>query len=831
MAFKVRLSHTRNCGTRQLDFFATVNVQWRSSQHLILIMNRGEFFVFLLRYKRIKLSLLASAIVSAIGFNANVSAQDVDGSNEAVDTVFETIIVTARKREETLQDVPLSISAYTNELLESTGVTDLRSLSYLTTGLTLLDFGAETFVAPNIRGLAQANTAGGTNNVSVFIDGIYVANFNAVNLAMLDLERVEVVKGPVSALYGRNAFAGVINYVTKRPSQEFSGGINTTIGSDGKLSLNGSVGGSLIEDKLSARIAVGVDEFDGTWQDRVNGLKFGGHDKTNVQASFLATPSDSVEIRGAIYHGDDEFGGVARAALIGNCGVGGVAEFCGENPDGDQLDISTPSQPLPGQTGHNRELTSINLAADIQLGSLDLAILAGYTDLERNIFQPFDNTRDGLAFALVPGPGTVNLSSYTVQEDVSTDNSVELRLSSSQDNRFRWTLGAYHFEQEQDEIFDIVLNGSAIPAGQAIPGFFPNALLTPNGSRDDRFRQNIIEATQESVFAGIEYDISESLTLGAEIRYTEETLFLNEIVNIFAGPVTNEGEEESFDFTDYRFTLDKKFDSGNLVYASVAQGTKAGGFNAGAPAPFNRYDPEQNVTYEVGFKGNFHDGLVQVNAAVYYIDWEDLQILTLAPEATPPRSVVTNASSADSLGFELDATFQLSRALKFGLGVAYTDPKFNEGSTQSGAPAANCAAVPSCASNIINVAGVNVIDLNGFSLFRQSDLTSNVYLDWDKPVSVFGGGWNAFARADYSYMSKQFVDNDNLGFFGDRHILNLRAGLRKDNLKVTFWADNVLDDTTPTINGSSLFLNTFQNTNFPLLPKRRTIGATINYDF
>lgn len=763
-----------------------------------------------------------------------LSAMCVVGADSvalAQQVALEEIVVTSRKREENLQQVPLSITAFTSDMLESAGIQDLRDLSYLTPGLTILDFGAETFTAPNIRGLTQSNTAGGENNVSIFVDGVYVFNFNAVNLSLVDIERVEVVKGPVSALYGRNSFAGAINYVTKKPGDEFEGKASATIGTDDKYALNIAAGGPLVEDKLSARIAVNYDSFGGTWDDEINGRDFGGYEKLGAQFAFVATPSDTVEFNGSLYYSDDSFDPPARAVLAANCAMLGpnFREFCGEIPDGESNPPEGPAEiPGFGETGNDREVVFANLRGSVDLDFATLDVLAGYNDVNFTRFGSLDNLRDGLPFNLIPGPGTVNLNSYFGQTQLDEDFSIEARLSSNQEQSLRWSFGGFLYSLDREISTFITLPSDPIPAGQAVGGF--GALFLAPSGQVGRTGDSVASTDQKSAFLGVEYDITDQITFGAEVRYTDEEKNQNETLGLVAQVDTDgpDGLDGEWSFWDTRLTLDYQASDDVLYYASAAKGSKSGGFNPGVTFPSDlQYDQESNWTYEVGAKTSWADGRFLLNAALFYIDWTNLQIRGIPDDPNGLAPIIKNRGNADSKGFEVEFSTRIAEGIAWGGGLAYSDPQFGENAFDSTARL-NCSLIASCVSNIVTVGGIQFVNLEGFSLHRQSDWQFNTNIDLDGDLS---GEWRWFARADYAYHSKQFAKPDNLAFFGSRNILNARIGVENDTVEVTAWARNLLDDTTGTINGTSTQFNNFIASNQPLLPDRRTWGLTVRTTF
>jgi iron complex outermembrane receptor protein len=285
----------------------------------------------------------------------------------------EEIVITARKTEESLQDVPLSVTAFTAGTIERGGLDDMKDVAQLTPGLTFDSIVAGIFGTPIIRGLTQSSILG-SRNVATFIDGTYISDSAAVDIGTIGLERVEVVKGPQSALYGRNAFTGAINYVTKRPTNDFDASFSADFGSDSRLRLVGQASGPLIPDLLSARIAVSMDQFDGTLSSP-NGVRFNGWDKAGINGAAVFTPTSTTTISGRYFFSDDQLDTPAVAHLpsntnLFNCGpnpfpTGPNRWFCGVAPEADEIVIESSASPYLIGTERELKLWSITAEQDI----------------------------------------------------------------------------------------------------------------------------------------------------------------------------------------------------------------------------------------------------------------------------------------------------------------------------------------------------------------------------------------------------------------------------------------------------------------------------------
>ncbi|MBK6599193.1 MAG: TonB-dependent receptor plug domain-containing protein, partial [Proteobacteria bacterium] len=246
------------------------------------------------------------------------------------------IVVTARRVEERLQDAPVSISAFSAETLERAAIQDIDDLSNFTSNMTFSSGETGRIAAPVLRGIGIIDTRGFDNSVGIFIDGAFVSGRAVQNVGMLDLERVEVIKGPQSALYGRNTFAGAINYITRKPSKEFSGRLEGTMGSDDLRRALAIISGPF-SDRVSGRLAFAYDDNNGTYRNAgplAAGEPLGGSVDKSVLATLRFEPSDTSSITLTGFYNDTFGQNRANSVVPNNCGFveGGAGYYCGEVP-------------------------------------------------------------------------------------------------------------------------------------------------------------------------------------------------------------------------------------------------------------------------------------------------------------------------------------------------------------------------------------------------------------------------------------------------------------------------------------------------------------------
>jgi iron complex outermembrane receptor protein len=392
------------------------------------------------------------ALTLAVGGCGGATTAYAQQGRASADSL-EEIIVTARKREEVLMEVPVAISVLTANDLELKGVKNLQDVALFTPGLSYFDAIQNQLGTPVVRGVSQTNLNSPDRNVAIFYGGVYLANSNASNLELLDLERVEVVKGPQSALYGRNAFMGAINFVPAAPTQDLFAHGEITIGSDERLESRIRVAGPLT-DTLGGRLAVSRNTFDGTWDnigDPSNNL--GGYETTNVSGVLQWDPSEAFSARLFGFWTDDRRDSSPQYCAALNCGPTAVPTvICGDIPV--QREIGADPEAL----AFSREVSLLSFDASYDFGPMSLAGQVAYYKADMDNYSDYQtgaHSGEGSVFSIVNvSAPTVVLRQQAVPYFVGSGRgdseswSVELRLESDQEQRLRWMAGGFYFENE-----------------------------------------------------------------------------------------------------------------------------------------------------------------------------------------------------------------------------------------------------------------------------------------------------------------------------------------------------------------------------------------------
>lgn len=798
----------------------------------------------------IKQLLSTTAVVGlAATVNAvSVSAQDAAADDD--DFALEEIIVTARKRSENLRDVPLAITAFTADAIQRSLVQDVQDLALLTPGFSFREgFGRATGGAnnrPSIRGMSNIL---GSPNASFFVDGVYVSG-PITSYDLNNVERVEVVRGPQSALFGRGTFSGAVNFITARPGNEVRGRVAAEVGDHDHYELRGFIQTPVVEDKLAIELSASFYTFGGDYINNVNGKKELGDEETKMIGGKINwTPTDNLSVYIDAAYSEDRDRGFAYGLWNGgddneaefganqvNCfaPAGGFFKpnrtrgyYCGEIDS-----FSSYYYDLSGTNGETvdgvrRDSFRVNAVIDYDINGYTLTSLTGYTDFD------FQN-----AFGAV-NPGGFASFSRGSQKYFSE----ELRLASPDDQRLRWLIGGYYFKDSRGDDFDTSWNPLTSPAPVE-----SDVVLLGN----DSFVRNV------AVFGSIDYDIMENLVFSAELRWQEETLHLagEGIDDPLTAALLDAPDDLVFDATLPRFALRYDVNEDFNFYASVARGNKPGGFNSAFfDADFDATDRANFVqdgkgtfeeskvwSYELGSKGSLLDGRIRYDASVYYLDWtaqplttsEALQQANSTSQSTV--SPIVNAGESEVKGFEIEVSTRVTQGFDLRVTYAYSDAEFVDYLDENFRDLQDTNGVftgPAEPGRLIDINGDGVLDRFDFSTFSfvpvpgveivgtREDGRLEVVDNTDPDGQVAGNqlpqtprhmltispsfNYNVndrmdlFMNVDYQYESKRFVQAANLAFVGGTNKINMNVGFTYDNLRVSFYARNLTKEDTPEV--------------------------------
>jgi outer membrane receptor protein involved in Fe transport len=665
------------------------------------------------------------AIAPANG-QENTSAED----GERDQFVLEEIVVTAQKTEENLQDVPISVGVLQNQTIERLGMTKLDELSRYLPNFQVQKSGSTTLIS--IRGIGSGGNRGFEQSVGMFVDGVFAGREQQFAVPFFDLERVEVLKGTQSILFGKNTIAGAVNVTTARPTDTFESSLTGYYETEhGEYRVSGVISGPL-SDSFRARLAVRTSEGDGylfnTLVDK-DGIE---SEETLVRLSGEWEPTGNVLVRAKYESAETERAG-SPFQLVSFGGAGGL--FASFDPDVESnLDLRNSSGVFnDGFT----EITSDNATVQIEygIGDFTLTSVTGYSAFE-------SASTDDSDFSPVPLIGFAETQDYD-------QFSQEIRLDSPADEQFAYTVGAYYQDASYFTNPRFDLRGDLL-----------GAVRTGNRRLFDQ------DATVWSVFAEGTVHLSDNFRVIAGLRYTDEdkeALKSNTIVvfgtdtpetnpmilglNAVAFGTFNFSENLSRNESDTSPALTFQYDFGDdeMAYFKATRGFKSGGFDVSDRSGESlEYEGEEANSFEAGLKSGFADGRAEINAAIFHTKFEDLQVSAFDGLGF----ITTNAAEATSQGVEVDGRWQIAAPLMFTGSLAYTDASFD---SYDSAP---CTVEQDA---VWMGPGDCRQDLSGRPLLSAPEWSANINL---RHTADFGNGWGLDTNLGLNYLSDHYVATD-----------------------------------------------------------------------
>lgn len=638
---------------------------------------------------------LLAAALSAAAPSAAI-AQTTEPPPDEDQTTVEDIVVTARRFEERLQSTPVAVSAFTSEGLEASGASSLTDVTAVVPNLTMSSTGSGGGGASNaqiyMRGIGQSDFLVTTDpGVAVYVDGVYYARTTGSVFDVLDLERLEVLRGPQGTLFGKNTIGGAINLISRRPSDEYGGQLQVTTGSFDRSDVRASVDVPL-SDTLRTRFSGVWQNRDGTTDRVLVGDQLGDQDQLGARAYIEWTPSDDLMFT-LIVDGTRANQSSANSALLAFNPSAGLAPLwinLVATPQGLSLPIVNGSTPFTSSaTGPNvsdLDLWGSSLTAQWDLGSdLTFKSITAYRELSARFARDADNSP----------------SRY-----VETDNTVDQHQLSQEfqligggpDSRLRWVLGAYYFDEWARDTNDVRLASGLWAALEALPGavipLSPAACPTlclggagnplNTGFDLDFDIYNRVDTLSYAVFGQGSFSLTDRWSLTAGLRYTQEdkTYFLfHQRVNAGVPIIPPTTVSASFDDLSPRFGLEYQASENIFLYGSASRGFKSGGFN-GRPtvtAAVQSFGPETLWSYEAGVKLDLFDRRMRLNLATFFNQYDDIQLTSVSATSSGNLILITqNAGQAEATGFEAELTAVPMEGLNLTASLGYINAEYTE---------------------------------------------------------------------------------------------------------------------------------------------------------
>lgn len=545
---------------------------------------------------------------------------------------FEEIVVTSRRRAERLQDIPDAVTAFTAQAIEDAGINTVADVTNLMPNLSIVETqqpGVEFLV---IRGIGQARNQ--EPPIAMVVDGVQMSSSYQLTQELFDIERIEVLKGPQGALYGRNAIGGAINIVTRKPTNDLEGKLVAGYGNGDFFELKGVVSGPIIEDKLFFRVAGTYEDFDGLIHNVTLDQKADWREQKTVRAELMARPTEdlSIDLRASLQWLD-----------------AGAAYFTwAEHAN----DFTTPVMTdYPGRA--ERDLQEYSVKIDYDFSGVTLTSVTAFAKTESFLEEDLEYT----PAPIITAEQALDFKSW----------SQEVRLTSASDGAFRWMVGAYYLDVSRDigtDVFVDFANYVGFLTNRAMGVNPPYAGLNPVGNFAPLSSTFAMDDDKSwSGFGQINYDITDRLELTLALRYD-----MNEKRQ--AGV-----EGRDFDLWQPKASLAWKVTDDAMLYATAARGFRSGGFNP--TATFGRvFDSEKTTNFEVGFKSSWADNRLMLNGAGFYTKYDDRQeYILIAQEGT---QALINIPKSRILGFELEAAARPVEGLELQAAFGYIDSSIRE---------------------------------------------------------------------------------------------------------------------------------------------------------
>ena len=779
--------------------------------------------------------VLAGACLAA-SLPTTVVVTAAQASGLAGDGIGE-MIVTARKREETLLEIPVAVSAFPAERIEALGLADLTDLARFTPGFALnATLGRQpASYRPVFRGVTTVrNGVTNANAGNTFVDGVYVGAA-LLTTDLQSVERVEIMRGPQSAQFGRNTYVGAVNYVTRQPSRELEGRVTATAAEHDTLETSGWLSGPLGSEQLRFALGAGHREYGGEWTNRRDGSRLGGEESDEVSARLLFQPTASLDLTLKVgWQGvdDDHFAMYLQPSTLNNCCERTAASprareyYVGEVVVANEPRLYTDLLEKNGGAGTELDRLLGHIAVDWRLGPVALTSLTGLIRDEYSL--GFDTSYAGYDPSVPPTytcgnplpPGPPPGSFLNHERKDYDDFSQELRVTSTGDSPWRFTGGVYFYRGKSD----VTARNRIDPC-------------TAVAYAIDRDRD---EVENRAVFGAVTWDFTERWTAGIELRWAEDD------VTVTSLPVGDPGVDyhTEVDTLTPRITLSWQPAASTTWYVNISKGTKAPDFNTRVPArpdgspdeSYRMVDEEIAWNYELGLKAALLDQRLDLALAAFHLDVRDQQLTELVEQASGgTASIITNAGRTAVWGVEAELGARLAEGLMLHATYTWTDSEFEEWISQEQADLRGSDGSFADNQALGNVAGKDSprVPEHMASLVLRYERSLSPTVDW-------------YGSTDWSYQSSKYAAEHNIAETGDRSLVGLRTGLVLGSWDLGIWAKNLFDDDTP-LDILRFFDRRYETLpSFPQqgaspsriprgfaipLPRGREVGATLTYRF
>jgi iron complex outermembrane receptor protein len=740
---------------------------------------------------------------------------------------LDEVMVTARRIEENVARVPLAVDVTATSSMGPGAVQDMGSLSLAHPGLAFESLWGGSLAAPLLRGLSQPSAAG--DNVGVFVDEVYQAGRSSIDIDLLDLERIEVIRGPQNTLHGRSSFAGAIHYVSARPTSTPTGQLQVDAGSDQHRGARAIWSQRLADSRWLMRVAAGLRSGHGTWRS-VEGESLGDYQRGSAVLSLSREPAGpgADQLVFNARHNQGRFGHPASVALEAadfNCGARGSGPgywsyYCGH------VGAATRPSLTPGLPDSQARATQASLRYSHAAGGLRLHSLSSYYRAASRSYRDFDGSSAGFwsgvctAASNCAAPASVMVTRFAWPNVVSApardvaEWSQELRLESDPERETKWMLGlAGARTSSRDRSRFGADRGSLLPSERLTfilaanptrvgPLSQFNAALVAD-SRLEQVLQSLTLSQQRSLaaFGALQWPLFDGARVRVELRAERESLHVDPRHGAFQPDNTADPAPVHFTSVTPRFSIDLARGEHWYGYVSLARGARSGGINntPGLDAAERKFEPEYNWTTEMAAHYRSDALLRQAKVTLYRTDWRNAQITGLATTPGVGTLITTNTAGILSQGIEASARLQRgSVAMEMAFSIA--DASFRDGSDDAGSRAFCGLTAPAfssdfCASGPPRSGATGTLSLvpylDGNQTARAPRTSWNLTLLM-QPIRL-AGSWQLAAQASTAFQDDVFERPINGMRYGERTLISARATLSHQRWRIQLWGDNLTD--------------------------------------
>jgi len=805
-------------------------------------------------FQVLKRKALPTALLLALGLG---------GQSSIAATTLEVVVVTANRVESNLMETPAAVTSFDSDSREQLGIENLADLSARTPSLT---------VAPSrisIRGIGRANIALGSDpGVGIYWDGVYNTETDVFGYSnFLDIDRVEILRGPQGTLYGRNSIGGAVNFISKKPTREWEGKVVGMYGNYDTYELQGLVSGPLTE-KLSVLAALSqIEQKEGFQEDIHSNKTYDKSESTYATLSLLHETTDRWSNSLKVLTRDG--GTTPSNPYVLEAFDTDYIETVFDEDTGEQLNFPGlfPNQNfanmLQGYMGENPALSDINKVAidrepknsnerdavifisEYEADKVNIKYTAGYSKFDFELDYDADGIRSvdsgldwsqlffvGLPVSTLTGISRAPSDLTRPFFQTAEFQSHELQFTTDFDGDINFISGLYYYNSDEEQGLSFIENNQDL---MDIYRYFGDFIDGPVSDDGFLFRgESELETTSYAVYGQANWAMSEEtiLTLGLRYSYDEKEGADNTFVQWVGDPddpTVFRKDNNDWDQVTWRIGVDHFLGDDHFVYGFIASGYRSGGFNLMAPTSttdVGTVDPEELISYEIGYKGSFLENRLNVGTTAYYYDYQDLQVLKNDVIEGVTLSVFENAAEAEAWGLEFEATALLGEGLTLNTTWSYNQTEYKDfDSIDTNA----CAIGPELVGRSQDALCTVPQDLSGnsFALAPENKFSLNMIYAWE----AANLSWRV--AGSYIYTGEQYMSPFNLDEYDeidswDRWDARASVGSVDESWEVTAFVKNISDDREIMLRDRP---STVTHAMVTSLSDPRTFGVRLVYNF